>query len=65
MRAQRVVSHELRGDSLCEGGIESAADIDGGELTMFALVVCLELQALAFDVGIFGVGLRIDGRKQK
>src|ERR1019366_10469930 len=61
MGAERVVGHELFGDLLGQRPIKPAADVDGRQFRVFPLVVCLELGAFALEVGLFGVGLRVDG----
>jgi hypothetical protein len=59
VRTYRVARHELVGDLFREIGIEAATNVDLGQFFMLTLVVRPELGDLAFDVGLFGVGLGV------
>ena len=57
MRAERIVGHELVGNLLRERRIEAAPDVDRRQLLALALVVRLELGALARELGLLGIRL--------
>ena len=59
MGAQRIVSHHLGSHLPCQGRLDAAADVDGGELAVFAVAIHAEFVLLALDVGLFRVGLRM------
>jgi hypothetical protein len=59
VRTYGVASHELVSDLFRESGIQAAINVDFGQFFMLALVVRPEFGDLAFDVGMFGVGLRM------
>ena len=59
MRAERIVRHQLIGDLACERLIESAANVDRRELVALALQIGFQLPALALEVRLFGIGLRM------
>ena len=41
-------------------GVQSALDVDGGQLGVFALAVGGQLHAFSTDVGLLGIGLGTD-----
>ncbi len=59
VRAERVVRHQLFGDLARERGVEPSADVDRRELVVLGGVVGLELAALALEVRLLGVRLRM------
>ena len=52
--------HELIGDFLRQHWIESSSDVDRCQFAAFARIVRLEFFALAIEVGLFGIRLRVD-----
>jgi hypothetical protein len=55
---ERIMNHQLLRYGPCEGGLETALDIDGGELSFLNALVRCELAPLEGQVGSFGIGLR-------
>ena len=54
------MGHELVGDLLCEGGIETAPDVDRSEFPVLALVIGSEFLALELEVGLLSVRLGVN-----
>ena len=52
--------HQLHGHLMRQLRVEPAAPVDGSQFFHFVLGVLGELAAFAFEVGLFGVGLRAD-----
>ena len=60
VRAERVVRHELLGDRCARArGSSPRRDVDRRELVVLGRVVGFELRALALEVRLLGVGLRV------
>jgi hypothetical protein len=60
MGPERIMSHQLLRYRPCEAGLETALDIDGGELSFLGGLVRCEFAPLEGQVGSFGIGLRAD-----
>ena len=61
MRTQGVMRHELFCDLFGKRVIKAATDIDRCQFPTLACVVHFEFCALALEVGLFGIGLRMHG----
>ena len=61
MGAQGVLRHELLGNLPRQRRVDTALDVDVGELLLLERSVLAQLLALACEVGLLGVGLRTDG----
>jgi len=55
-----VVGHQLDGDLFCQGWLQAATDIDLRQLLVLALVVGSEFGSLEREIGLLGVGLRVN-----
>ena len=53
--------HQLLRNLFRERRIKPTFDVDRLKFLVLTLVVCLELRALEFEVGLLGVRLRVDG----
>lgn len=61
MRAQGIVSHELPGYLYGERRVQPASGINRRQFTALALLVGSEFPALASEIGLFAVRLRVHG----
>ncbi len=55
------MGHQLGGDSVGKFSIQTARDIDGGQLGEFEGVVVGQLDPFPVEVGALGICLRADG----
>ena len=60
MRRERVVSGELDGDFAGKGGFKAAGNVNHGEFFEFAFGVRGEFTPLFVQVGVLGIGLRLN-----
>ncbi|KJC56602.1 hypothetical protein UP10_33465 [Bradyrhizobium sp. LTSPM299] len=58
MRAQRIAGHQLLSDRLCQSTVQTALDVNVGQLPGFSGGVFAELLAFARDIRRLRVGLR-------
>ena len=61
MAAQGVMRHQLTGHLVCEVRRQTPAHIDAREFGMLRVRVRFDLNALTLQIGIFSIGLRMDG----